>query len=68
MAEQRPNGRIKGFFSDRLKPFVEITRKYKTPRIKMTRQVRWALLLLRIYLIVMVLILGYKFFTTINGG
>ena len=68
MTEQRPNGRIRGFFSDRFKPFVEITRKYKTPRIKMTRQVRWALLLLRIYLIVMVLILGYKFFTTVNGG
>ena len=68
MDEQRSKGRIKGFLNDRLRPFVEITRKYKTPRIKMTRQVRWALLLLRIYLIVMVLILGYKFFTTVNGG
>jgi hypothetical protein len=68
MARPQSKGRIKSFFHDGLRPFAEITRKYKTPRIKMTRQVRWALLLLRIYLIVMVLILGYKFFTTVNGG
>ena len=46
---------------------MEITEKYKTPRIKMTRQVKWALLFLRLYLIIMLLILGYKFFTTIGG-
>jgi hypothetical protein len=56
---------VRGFLRNRLRPFVEITRKYKTPRIKMTRQVRWALLLLRLYLIVMVLILVYKFFTSV---
>jgi hypothetical protein len=65
MAEERPTGMIKSFLNERLKPFVEITKKYRTPRIKMTGQVRWALLLLRLYLIAMVLLLGYKFFTSI---
>jgi hypothetical protein len=46
----------------------EINKKYATPKIKMTPMVRYALLLLRIYLIVLVLLLGYKFFTMINGG
>lgn len=65
MGEERPAGMMRSFLNERLKPFVEITRKYKTPRIKMTRQVKWALLLLRLYLIAMVLLLGYKFFTSI---
>jgi hypothetical protein len=65
MTEERPAGMVRSFLNERLKPFVEITRKYKSPRIKMTRQVKWALLLLRLYLIAMVLLLGYKFFTSI---
>ena len=65
MDQEKPTGRIRGFLNNRLRPFVEITRRYKTPRIKMTRQVKCALLLLRIYLIVMVLILAYKFFTSV---
>jgi hypothetical protein len=65
LAEERSTGLIKGFLKDRLRPFVEITEKYKTPRIKMTRQVKWALLLLRLYLIAMVILLAYKFFTSI---
>jgi hypothetical protein len=65
LVEERSTGLIKGFLKDRLRPFVEITEKYKTPRIKMTRQVKWALLLLRLYLIAMVVLLAYKFFTSI---
>jgi hypothetical protein len=57
--------RKSGFLSERFRPFVEITRRYRTPRIKMTRQVKVALLLLRIYLIVMVGLLIFKFFTTV---
>lgn len=60
-------GTIRRFLGNRFRPFMEITEKYKTPRIKMTRQVKWALLFLRLYLIIMLLILGYKFFTTIGG-
>jgi hypothetical protein len=43
----------------------EINAKYKTPRIQMTRMVNLSLLALRIYLILMVLLLAYKFITLI---
>ncbi len=42
----------------------EINRKYATPRIKMTRSVKIALFMLRLYLIILVLILVYKFLVT----
>ncbi len=41
----------------------EINRKYATPGIEMSRAVRMALLALRIYLIVLVCLLVYKFIT-----
>jgi hypothetical protein len=41
----------------------EINRRYSNPRIKMSRGVRFALLMLRLYLIFLVLILAYKFAT-----
>jgi len=53
-----------GFF----RQVKEINAKYAKPKIKMTPMVKYALLLLRIYLIVLVLLLGYKFFTMIKGG
>lgn len=46
----------------------EINKKYAKPTIKTTPMVRIALLILRIYLIVLVLLLGYKFFTMAHGG
>jgi hypothetical protein len=46
----------------------EINKKYETPKIKMTPMVKYALLFLRIYLIVLVLLLGFKFFTIVHGG
>jgi hypothetical protein len=44
----------------------EINKKYETPRIKMSRGVRIALLFLRVYLILLVLLLGYKFWTMLK--
>jgi hypothetical protein len=41
----------------------EINRRYSKPRIRMSRGVRFALLMLRLYLIFLVLILAYKFAT-----
>jgi hypothetical protein len=41
--------------------FTEINKKYAKPRIKMTKGVKTALLFLRLYLIFLVLVLGYKF-------
>jgi hypothetical protein len=42
---------------------TEINRKYATPRIRMSRGVKLVLLFLRVYLIFLVLLLGYKFWT-----
>lgn len=46
----------------------EINKKYATPKLQMTPTVKFALLILRIYLIVLVLLLGIRFFTLLNGG
>ncbi len=42
----------------------EINNNYSTPRIKITRGVKIALFMLRLYLIILVLILVYKFLVT----
>ena len=44
----------------------EINRKYSKPRLKMTPLVRAALLALRLYLIMLVIILIYKFYTLVR--
>jgi len=41
----------------------EINRRYATPRIKLSRWTRLALLSLRLYLIMLVILLAYRFFT-----
>lgn len=66
MAEGRVRGRVGFWLKNKFRPFVDITRKYKEPKIKMTRGVRVALLLLRIYLILMVAILVFKFATSVH--
>jgi hypothetical protein len=45
----------------------EINERYKTPKIRMSRGVKIAMLFLRMYLLFLVVILIYKFVTTING-
>ena len=45
---------------------AEINERYRTPRIKMSRGVKIALLVLRLYLLFLVVILGYKFITTLS--
>jgi hypothetical protein len=44
----------------------DINRKYSTPRIKMTRAVKISLFMLRLYIIILILILVYKFLKTSN--
>ncbi len=41
----------------------EINRRYAKPRIKLSFWTRVALLALRLYLIILVILLAYKFFT-----
>ncbi|MGA2378950.1 MAG: hypothetical protein ABSG85_06540 [Spirochaetia bacterium] len=45
----------------------EINQKFRTPHVKMTPGVKLALLLLRVYLLLLVGILFFKFFTLIAG-
>ena len=44
----------------------EINRRYATPRIEMSGTVRFALLVLRIYLFTLVGLLVYKFITVLT--
>ena len=44
----------------------EINKKYSKPRLKMTPLVRTSLLILRLYLIMLVIILVYKFITVVK--
>ncbi|MCX6700722.1 MAG: hypothetical protein NTV68_12525 [Methanomicrobiales archaeon] len=59
-------GSSDNFLAKQFSKFTEINKKYAKPQIKMTPMVRIALLGLRIYLIVLVLVLVYKFFTLIR--
>ena len=45
----------------------EINVKYEHPRIRQSRAVKIALLMLRIYLLVLVVLLIYKFVLVTNG-
>jgi hypothetical protein len=45
----------------------EINNRFRTPHVKMTPGVKVALFLLRIYLLMLVGILFYKFFTLVAG-
>lgn len=51
--------------TDQFRVIREINRKYAKPRIKMTKWVKIALLGIRLYLIVLVIILVYKFIITL---
>lgn len=44
----------------------EINHKYREPRLHMTPLVKASLLALRIYLIILVIILGYKFYLVVR--
>jgi hypothetical protein len=45
---------------------TEINKKYKTPRVTMTPGVKFALLILRVYLLLLLLLIFYKFFTLVK--
>jgi len=43
-----------------------INTKYKVPHTKMTKGIKFSLIMLRVYLIVLILILFYKFLTLLR--
>jgi hypothetical protein len=59
-------GRIKHLVKEWRKKVDEINQKYSKPRLKMTPLIRASLLALRIYLIMLVIILVYKFYTLVR--
>jgi hypothetical protein len=59
-------GRVKGYLRRQYSVITEINRKYATPRIAMSRSVKFALLLLRLYLIFLVILLGYRFLSMLS--
>ena len=60
--------RVKEYIRRQYSAITEINRKYATPRITMSRWVKLSLLLLRLYLIFLVILLGYRFLTMRSGG
>jgi len=60
------DSRIKRFFKNKFEKISEINEKYKTPRVTITPLVKFALFILRIYLLLLVLLLVYKFITIIS--
>jgi hypothetical protein len=59
-------GRMRAYIRRQYSIITEINRKYATPRIAMSRWVKIALLFLRLYLIFLVLLLGYRFLTLLS--
>jgi hypothetical protein len=59
-------GRISYVAKEWREKIKEINKKYSKPRLKMTPLVRAALLALRLYLIMLVIILIYKFYTLVR--
>jgi hypothetical protein len=51
--------------SNQARVIREINKKYAVPRIKMTKWVKVALLGIRIYLIILIVILVYRFITLV---
>jgi hypothetical protein len=58
--------RIKRFFVNTFSAVSAINRKYATPHIRTSRAVKFALLCLRLYLILLIGILFFKFFTVLK--
>jgi hypothetical protein len=59
-------GRISSVLKRWRKAVYNINKKYSKPRLKMTPLVRFSLLALRLYLIMLVIILSYKFYTMVR--
>jgi len=58
--------RVREYIRRQYSVITEINRKYATPRITMSRWVKFSLLFLRLYLLFLVILLGYKFFTMLT--
>ena len=57
---------IKKFFTDTFDQIREINKKYAVPQIKTNAWTTFALIMLRVYLVVLILLLVYKFITLLK--
>ncbi len=57
---------VRSAFMGLSKKISAINQRYATPKIRMSRSVKIILFLLRIYLLFLVLLLGYKFWTLVR--
>ena len=60
--------RVGRFIRESTGKIRQINRKYASPTIKLSGGAKFALLLLRVYLIFLVGLLAYKFYTLISGS
>jgi len=58
---------LRSVASEGIQKVREINRRYAKPRLAMSPAVRIALLVLRIYLLLLVALLFYKFYTVVTG-
>jgi hypothetical protein len=58
--------RINRFLARRFSKIIEVNKKYEKPRIKMNLLTSICLLFLRLYLLFLVAILFYKFYTLVR--
>lgn len=58
--------KIRQFFENTFSQIAEINKQYAVPHLKTNKWTKVALLTLRIYLIVLVVILFYKFFSLLK--
>ncbi len=56
---------LRTIFSDGIEKVQAINARYAQPRLAMAPAVRWSLLALRIYLLTLVGLLAYKFYTLV---
>jgi len=56
------------FIERRFAKIIEINRRYEKPQIQMTRTVQVVLFVLRLYLVLLVMILVYKFILSLRTG
>ncbi len=54
---------MRNLLRDTIDRIREINRRYSKPRIRMSKGVRFALLMLRLYLLTLVILLAYRFLT-----
>jgi|GEM_PF-884599 hypothetical protein len=66
VADISQKGRIIHLVKEWKRKVEKINQKYSKPRLKMTPLVKISLLALRIYLIMLVIILVYKFYTLVR--